>query len=342
MEHAPRVDDARRHLVARERVVVDLDALVGGRRRPAAARAGRWRRRRPRGCPARRARRRAWPARWRAGRRASEPGTASSARPAASSARPSAGVRRNGRSKYSARRISTPPSITDTSINRSAVYGGSPHIGSELEVALELALAPPRSACASSSMRRRRGARGSTAPARARAAAADRRAAGSRRARLAAVLATASSHATMSARSSGGDSTSAWSSRSSDPRAERGAVHDRRASTHDRAVGPPLEHRLVAELVDHPRGPRRVDEHVGVDRLVLAVGHAGRRARSRRGRSPRAARTRPARPSVGLAVDAVDPERPGRVAVVVVADHVPVARTAARRRRGRGRRSSPR
>ena len=54
-----RIDDARRHLVARERVVVDLDPLVGRRSRPAVVRAGRSRRRRPRDSRARRARRRA-------------------------------------------------------------------------------------------------------------------------------------------------------------------------------------------------------------------------------------------------------------------------------------------
>ena len=128
----------------------------------------------------------------------------------------------------------------------------------------------------------------------------------------------------MSARSSGGDSTSAWSSRSSTH--ERNAARFTTGSaTTTPPSAPPLDHRLVAELVDHPAGPRRVDQDAGVDGLVLAVGqrvaaHVVGGVDAGRGRE---ARRRA--PSSALALDAVDPERAGGVAVAVVADDVPVA-----------------
>ena len=113
----------------------------------------------------------------------------------------------------------------------------------------------------------------------------------------------------MSARSSGGDSTSAWSSRST--------THERNAArftTGRPTTTPPSgrrsTHRLLAELVDHPAGARRVDQDVGVDGLVLAVGHGvgahevgrvdavggrERRRRARARRSPSIRSTRNAR-----------------------------------------------
>ena len=136
--------------------------------------------------------------------------------------------------------------------------------------------------------------------------------------------ATASSHATMSARSSGGAEHLGVVEQVEHPRAERGAVHDRRARRRPRRRSRRSTTASSPSWSTTQRGARRVDEHAGVDGLVLAVGErvgahevggvdAGRRRRSA-----------PARPDLGLAVDAVDPERAGRVAVAVVADHVPV------------------
>ena len=157
--HAPsawktrdRIDDSRRHLVARRRVVVDLDLtarldgvaelleVVGARD------VDRERSRRPE-----RVSSLARPVA--SGPSGSEPGTPSSARPAASSATPSAGVRRSGRSKYSASRtLTAPSSATRRSMSRSAVYGGSPHIGSSSRSSSSSARSTSKRAASSSSV----------------------------------------------------------------------------------------------------------------------------------------------------------------------------------------------
>ena len=272
VEHAPRIDDARRHLVARERVVVDLDPLVvRGRVLQSfelVARADVDRE----AARARRSASSSFASAVASGPSASEPGTASSAA--------SGGEQREAFGRCESQRSLEVlgEADLDATVDHRHVdepVGGvrrQPAHREQLEVAFELALRHLEA-------RRELGERDAGVRedprhrARARAAGAGRRAGGSRaRPPASGRAATASSHATMSARSSGGDSTSAWSSRSMHPRAERGAVHDRERDD-DRAVGAALEHRLLAELVDHPAGARGVDEHVGVDRLVLAVGH---------------------------------------------------------------------
>ena len=107
------------------------------------------------------------------------------------------------------------------------------------------------------------------------------------------------------------------------PRAERGAVHDRQRD-HDRAVASTLDHRALAELVDHPGGAWRVDEDLGVDRLVLPVrerivAHQLTRIDPRWWREPTGTA------ALDPAVDAIDAEGTRRVAVLVTADDVPMA-----------------
>jgi hypothetical protein len=93
---------------------------------------------------------------------------------------------------------------------------------------------------------------------------------------------------------------------------------------HDRAVVVTLRDGLLAELLHHPAGAGRVDEHGRSPGLILAV-------RERVGPDvlPRV-HVGGRHEGVGcadhwFALDPVDAERARRVAVAVVADHVPVA-----------------
>ena len=129
------------------------------------------------------------------------------------------------------------------------------------------------------------------------------------------------SQSTMSARRSGGPSTSAWSRNVSTKDRKASRLTTGRAQ-HDRAVGPALLDRFGPDVVDGPRRLLGVDQQPGHDRRLAAQlprlqPHAGMGVRG---------------PFEGLAGadlhvadDAVDPEAAGRVAAVVVAREVPAA-----------------
>src|SRR5439155_15515602 len=100
--------------------------------------------------------------------------------------------------------------------------------------------------------------------------------------------------------------------------AERGPVGHAQLE-HDRPVALPLAHGLGADLPDGPSGLRSVDEQRRRDRFLVA--HApGRRLVAGDARFERAGRAQ----RLDTGVDAIEPELPDIVAVVISARYVPV------------------
>ena len=280
MEDPPRVDDACRHLVAREREVVDLDALVVGRPRSASrsrcvagADVDRERTRRAERVVELRQRGRERAVGVGAGHREQ--------RAAGGEERDAFGRREAQRSLEVLGEADLDAAVDHRHVDEPVGgVGRQPAHRQQLEVAFELALRHLEARRELGEGDARDG-RGSTARARARAA--RRGPTSGRLTRVRAPGDVASSHATMSARSSGGASTSAWSRRSSTH--DRNAARFTTGSAHDdRAVGSPLDDRLVAELVDHPAGAGARRRARGRRPAGPRRRSWGRRARSRRGR----------------------------------------------------------